>query len=647
MTSPVLHADTTNAEIDVPPSLMDMPIEDLMQIPVTSVSKRPEPWFQAASAIYVLTGEEIRRSGVTTIPEALRLVPGLQVARVDSHTWAITARGFNSMFSDKLLVLMDGRVLYTPLFAGVFWDVQDTFLEDIDRIEVIRGPGATLWGANAVNGVINIITKKASETQSGIVYGGAGTEEQGMAGFRYGGKISDQAHYRVYGKWFTRDDAVFADGDDAADNWYGGRGGFRIDWTTSEDRLLTFQGDLYDNREGQTFFADPEDPSTRFDDQIQAGGGNVLARWTQRLANDSELTVQTYYDRTVRDLVQFIENRDTFDIEMDHRFALGDRNSITWGLGYRLTSNDLEDTPTIQWDDTQRNLQLFSAFIQDHITIVPERLAVTLGSKFEHNDFTDFEIQPSGRIAWTPTTRQTVWGAVSRAVRTPAQSDRDMRFNVDSALFPGVALSFFGNDEFDSEEMIAYELGYRIQPVERVTLDIATFYNVYQDLRSLENRGFSLTPLPPHVAVQVDNLLDANTYGVECAGTWQANTWWRWQVAYTYLRMDIDPDSTSNDSAREEGDVPRHQVSLRSMMDLPGKFEFDTALRFVDTLATQNVPSYLVMDVRLGWQPIPNLDISLVGQNLLDSSHPEFSSLFTIQRTEVEHSVYGKVTYHF
>jgi iron complex outermembrane receptor protein len=359
------------------------------------------------------------------------------------------------------------------------------------------------------------------------------------------------------------------------------------------------------------------------------------------------VTIQTYYDRTDRDLEPFVETRDTFDIEMDHRFGLGSWNSITWGLGYRLTSNDVDDTATISWDNDGQNLQLFSAFIQDHITVVPDKFSITLGSKFEHNDFTGFEIQPSARAAWTPTARQTLWGAISRAVRTPAQSDRDMRFNVDTDKLAGLPLSFFGNEEFDSEEVLVYELGYRIQPVDRLTMDVAVFYNVYDDLRSLENKGVAIDPLPPYIRVEVDNLFEARTYGVECAGTWQAMSWWRLQLAYTYIRLDIDPDPTSTDTEREEGDVPRHQVGLRSTMDLPGHFEFDTGLRYVDALSSQDVPSYLVLDVRLGWRPNPRWELSVVGQNLLDSQHPEFSSLFTVQRTEVEHSVYGKVTMRF
>jgi iron complex outermembrane receptor protein len=640
-------ANSSVANIEAPVMMLDLTIEELMRVPVTSVSKRAEPWFEAASAVYVITSEDIRRSGATSIPEALRLAPGVHVARVDAHTWAISVRGFNSMFSDKLLVLIDGRAVYTPLFAGVFWDVQDTLLEDIDRIEVIRGPGATLWGANAVNGVINIITKSAPQTQGGTVSGGAGTEDQGFTSFRYGGRINDKTHYRVYGKWFTRDDGVFSDGTDGADNWYQGRGGFRIDWEPTGDDLLTLQGDIYGSNEGQTYRADPENPATEFSDAIHANGGNFLGRWTRRLDAKSELTVQTYYDRTDRDLEQFVETRDTFDIEMDHRFALGSWNSITWGLGYRLTSNDVEDTATIMWDNDGLNLQLFSGFIQDQIAIVPHKLLLTLGSKFEHNDFTGFEVQPSARVSWTPTSRQTFWGAISRAVRTPAQSDRDMKFTVDTDKVAGLPLVFFGNDQFDTEEVVVYELGYRVQPTDRVTMDLALFYNVYDDLRSLENKGVSIDPLPPHIRVEVDNLLGARTYGFELAGTWQAMPWWRWQATYAYIRLDIDPAATSTDTEREEGDVPRHTIMLRSTMDLPGHFEFDTGLRYVDALATQDVPSYLVVDVRLGWRPNPRWELSVVGQNLLDSQHPEFASLFTVQRTEVEHSVYGRVTMRF
>lgn len=628
-------------------SVMEMPIEELLQLNVTSVSKHPEPWFQAASAVFVITSEDIRRAGVTTVPDALRLAPGLQVARVDAHTWAITVRGFNSMFSDKLLVLIDGRTVYTPLFAGVFWDAQDVMLEDVDRIEVIRGPGAALWGANAVNGVINIITKSARQTQGGLVYGGTGTEERGFAGFRYGGKISNEAFFRVYGKWFARDDGKFSDGEDANDNWYQGRGGFRVDWDVAENNLLTLQGELYGGTAHQTYQRVVINPSTRFVDGADVSGGHVLGCWTRTLDDQGELSLQTYYDRSNRDNTQFRETRDTFDIELQYRLMLGERNMFTWGAGYRLTSDTLRDTPTIRWDVASRNLQLVNLFVQDQIALVPNKLHLTLGSKFEHNDFTGFEVQPSGRLAWTPTPTHTVWGAISRAVRTPARSDRDMRFDVDAEVAPGVALAFVGNDFFQSETVIAYEIGWRMQPVESVMVDLATFYNVYQDLRSLERRGVALTPLPPHVVVQVDNLLEAETYGVEMAAAWQALSWWRWRLAYTLMKMDVDVKPGGTDSSREEGDVPLHQVSLRSMMDWPGNLQFDAGARFVDNVSGQDIPSYLVLDVRLAWRPHPQLEVAVVGQNLLDSRHPEFSSLFTIQRTEIEQSVYGKVTWRF
>jgi len=646
--------------------LTELPIETLLQLEVTTVSRKPEKLAESPAAVSVITQEDIHRSGVTSIAEALRLAPGLEVARVDASQWAISARGFNDAFANKLLVLQDGRSVYTPLFSGVFWDVQGTMLEDIDRIEVIRGPGAALWGANAVNGVINIITRSAKDTQGTLLTAGGGTEERAFAGIRYGDKLSENSFFRVYGTYFNRDNSVLANGNDAHDSWQMGRWGFRLDWDVSDRNLVTIQGDAYRGSINQVFGTfDPSDTTNFFrnvQDNFEVVGGNLLGRWTTTLSPESDLRVQAYYDRTERDTVIFKEKRDTFDIDFQHRFPLGQRNDVVWGLGYRLTSDQVGNTPTIALVPDSRTLNLFSGFLQDEIALVPDKLRLTLGSKFEHNDFTGVEIQPSGRLLWTPTEHQTAWASVSRAVRTPSRAEENIQLNrviPAGGLFPGspVAVStIFGNEDLESEKLLAYELGYRIQPAKQVSFDLAAFYNDYDDLRTIE-LGFSPTqgPTPPpagalFIPMHAANHLYGETYGLEAAATWEITHWWRLQPAYTYLQMQLHKRAGSTDTSSEldEGKSPHNQFTLRSSMDFPRDISLDCTLRYVDNLPALQIDSYIQLDLRIAWRPIKNLELALVGQNLLDDRHAEFRpSFIATQQAEIQRGFYGKVTWRF
>ena len=636
-------------EYHSPSELKKLSVEQLLDVDVTSVSKYPEKLSAAAAAVTVLTPEDLERSGVTNIPDALRLVPGLDVAQVDAHTWAISSRGFNDVFANKLLVLMDGRTVYTPLFSGVFWEVQDTFLQDIDRIEVIRGPGATLWGANAVNGVINIITKSARDTQGFFIYGGTGSEEQGFGGIRYGFKIDDDAYIRFYTKYFNRDSSVLADDSDGHDGWDMVRGGFRLDWDPNRQNTITLQGDIYSGREDETYAV----PTLTFPfssvifSKDNVAGGNLLGRWTERFSPDSELSVQAYYDRTVRNSAVFEETRDTGDIDLQHRFGLDDRQEIIWGLGFRATHDDVKNSLNVSLIPDHRTLKLYSAFVQDDIVIIPDELRVTIGSKFEHNDFTGFEVQPSARISWTPERSQTFWASVSRAVRTPSIAENDVRLNPAPPVpLPPGTLTIFGNREFLSEDLIAYEVGYRCQPFKQFTFDVSGFYNNYSNLRSLE----PLTPGPigPSLA---DNKMFGETYGAEVSAKFQVLKEWRLEANYTYLNIQIHRETGSRDATTEsmiEGSSPENQASVRSLLDLPWNTQLDLTLRYVDTLPGPQVPSYVTLDVRFAWFPRKDLEIAVVGRNLLDDRHPEFAPTFVgTQRTEVQRSFYGTVVWHF
>lgn len=642
--------------------LANLSLEDLTKIEVTSVSKHAEKLSDAPAAIFVITQEDIRRSGVRTIADALRLAPGLEVGRVDAHDWAVSSRGFNELYANKLLVLVDGRSVYTPVFSGVHWDVQGTMLEDIDRIEVIRGPGATLWGVNAVNGVINISTRSARETQGLLVTGGGGNEEQGFGGARYGGKLGDNGYYRAYVEYFNRGSSALPSGGQANDAWDMIRGGFRTDWEASPQNLFTLQGDVYHGTENQTvtLFV-PTFPYTNVQpDQTRLEGANVIGRWTHAFSPDADLKFQTYFDWVRRERELFSEDRSTVDFDLQYRHPLGRWQNLTWGIGYRYTDGDIKGSNfTLAFVPQDRVIRLFNTFVQDEITLVQDRLRLTLGSKFERDDFTGFEMQPSGRFLWTPHEAHSIWAAVSRAVRTPSRTEVDGR--IVRALLPAGAAPYFfpapafvtleGNPAFDSEVMLAYELGYRVQPHECLSLDLAAFYNDYDRLRSAEPGPPDFSSLPGYIRLPnvFANKLKGQTYGAELGANFQAAEWWRLRGSYSYLQAQFQrlPGGRDVLSQASEAD-PHHQVSLRSLMDLPHHLELDCTGRYVDSLSNQSIPSYLSLDARLGWRPTTHLELAIVGRNLLAARHPEFNpSVLQFQKTEVERSVYGQVTWRF
>lgn len=653
-------ADDSKSDLIPFEKLRQLDLEALMDIDVvvTSVAKRPQQLFETAAAVFVITPEDLRRSGVTTIPEALRMVPGMQVAHIDANKWAISARGFNGRFANKLLILMDGRSVYSSLFSGVYWDEQDTLLEDIARIEVIRGPGAALWGANAINGVVNIITKGADETQGTLVEAGAGTEERGFGAARYGGKLADKAYYRIYAKYFKRDNYVAPSGIEAADDWDVLRGGFRLDWETTSQDALTLQGDIYDGKAGQTYttLALSQPFTKTVNNDIDTAGGNILARWRHMLSETSNLSLQLYYDRAERNNPSLLEQiLDTVDIEFQHHLRFGKRHQIDWGLGYRFNQSDTRASLELVLNPNRRSYDLFSAFIQDEITLVDDRLRLTLGSKFEHNDFSGLEVLPNTRLLWMPHDRHTVWTSISRAVRLPSRLDHDARFN--ERILPDdpfAVVSLFGDKDFDSEELLAFELGYRVQPTTRLFVDIAAFYNLYDRLRTIEPRmPFQQTssfPSPLVLPFVTDNKKDGEIYGVELATDWKARDTWRLQLAYSFLQIELHPheDSADTESEKAEGESPEHQLSLRSSLNILPNLDFDLWLRYVDNLPSLGIDSYVTLDARLAWRPGENWELSIVGQNLPDAQHNEFKPEFgKVLSTGVERGVYGKVLWNY
>ena len=640
---------------------MDKSIEELMNMQVTSVSKRKEQLSDAAASIFVITDEDIRRSGVTSIPEALRMSPGVEVARQDSHTWAISSRGFNDEFANQLLVLIDGRSVYTPLFAGVYWDVQDLMLEDVQRIEVIRGPGATLWGANAVNGVINITTKSAKDTQGILLTGGAGSEELGF-GARYGVQLHENGYLRVYGKWFNRDESVVPGGGDANDAWTMYRGGFRYDYLPTAQNSYTLQGDIYqgtlDQRVNQA--ALPPTYGISNNQDVDVSGVNVLGKWVHNFSDDNDLALKVYYDRTWRDRVVFSETRNTFDVDLQHHFKIGNRNDVVWGLGYNVSADDLGNTFMVSFDPDKRTTSLYSAFAQDEITLIEKKLRLTLGTKVEHNDYTGWEVQPSARLSYNVTEKQTAWFSASRAVSTPSRAEHNIRINqqvIPAAFSPVGAdtiISLNGSRAMVSKELVGFELGYRLQAHERFTTDIATFYNIYDKQRSIEGPGApDFATYAPSVTLPftIGNNLSGESYGFEIANTIKVTDWWRIRANYSFLKLNLHREGGSTDPLGLEGaehDSPENQVGIRSLMDLPLDFELDGGMRYVDSLSNRGVPSYVVGDVRLGWRsPKKHWELSITGQNLFNT-HKEFSpSYIPTQVTEVETSVFAKVTFRY
>ncbi len=660
-------------------ALFDMSLSELLTLQVTTASKKAEPLSQTAAAVFVITQEDLRRSGVTTVPEALRMAPGVQVARIDANKWAISARGFNGRFANKLLVMIDGRSVYTPLFSGVYWDSQSPMLEDIERIEVIRGPGATLWGANAVNGVINIITKSSADTQGGLLTASAGTEERAAGALRWGGTVGEIGHYRVYGLGYDRDGTLDAAAhSDNADDWNGVKSGFRADLTPTGRDEVALTGNLYRGRNGESVYdlSNLSAPSTIVDKTTEVTNVDLLGQWTRHLSDTDDFTFKSYYDHTERDWARIGEDRDTFDSELEYRTQQFARQDLIAGIGYRYTSDRLANTELVALLPDADTLNLFSAFVQDDIRLVPERLTLTLGSKLEHNDITGFEVQPNARLLWTPTKTQSIWASVARAVRTPGRGELDavVRRGVLAAgteLNPSsvpVEVVVYGNSYLESESLIAYETGYKWQVDRSLSLDLSVFYNDYQSLRSATLGDLSCNPTGTYPYClfssssslislvkqgELGNESSGHSTGAELAADWHPRPNWRLQGAYSYLDAEI-AETSVNRSVDDPRSSPANQLSLRSWFNPRADVDLDLWLRYTDEsqveslLGTVTIDPYWELDARLAWRPTPKLELALVGQNLLNDAHVEgYSELGDIPLTSLERSVYFKMSLSF
>jgi len=633
-------------------------LEQLMNIEVTSVSKKEQKLARVAAAIFVITQEDIRRSGARNIPDLLRMVPGMDVAQVDGNTWAISARGFNDNLANKLLVMIDGRSVYEPTFGGVFWDLRDVPLEDIDRIEVIRGPGATVWGANAMNGVINIILKSAKSTQGSLVKAGSGsiTTAQGLV--QYGGKLRGHGFFRAFGQYLNNSSLVLPSGARAADGWHMSHEGFRSDWDLTGKDALTVEGDFYRSNEGDTVdsFVSLAPPfQAVFNELVSAQGGSILGRWGHKFSDRSDVSVQIYYDGVRGTQYGGHEDRDTFDLDFKYHLAVGSRQDLVWGLGYRRDSLYVRPGYSIAMIPAGRSDDLFSSFVQDEIRL-SNPLWLTLGSKFEHNSYTGFEYEPGARLLWSPSNRQAAWAAISRAIRQPTLEDIALRFN--ETAMPGpdgvpTLVSVFGNPHFQSEELLAYEVGYRAQASRRVSADFSAFYNIYDRLRTYEpvEPFLESSPPPLHLVIpQVTmNKMHGSTYGAEVSSTLSVSRWWKVSPGYAWLKMNLhaDPGSLDTNSPLAVGNSPRHQFQIRSSIDLPQHFEFDSGLYYVGRLSALGVSDHARVDARLGWRPARSWELSVVGQNLLQPRHIEFADETLIISTQIQRSVFGEIRWWF
>jgi iron complex outermembrane receptor protein len=584
-------------------SLGTMSIEDLASIEVSSVSKTTEKLSDAAASIYVITHDDIMRSGATTLPEILRLAPNLEIAQYSANSYAITARGMNGTLANKLLVLVDGRSIYSPIYGGVYWDTQMVLPEDIDRIEVISGPGGTLWGANAVNGVINIITRKSSDTQGGYATAAAGNLA-GDSALQYGGKLGADATYRLYGAGSFERDGELSSGMKAIDGWHRYQEGFRTDWNRSQD-LVTVEGDIYQQREEQAGTQD-----------MWLSGKDLVARWNHTLDGGSELQVQAYYDDTRR----FTDDGgggfliDTYDVEAQHSFSPNSWNHVVWGVGDRIEEYQTTNIPALQILPSSDMFNLGNVFVQDTID-VSSTVKLIPGVKVEWDPYVGAQELPSLRASWKFTPDQLLWAAVSRAVRAPTPYDRDLN------LYLGPIHFLTGGPEFQSEKLISYEIGYRAQPLPRLSFSMTGFDDVYNELRSIE-----VNPTGGVFPLQWGNLMEGSIYGVEAWGTYSVTDWWRLSAGFNvqHEQLKFQMQSSQLGGILKAGDDPNHQESLRSSMNLPHDVLLDVYLRHIGELHNPVVSAYEELNGRVAWNVTPSVQLSLSGFNLLRSRHLEF-----------------------
>jgi iron complex outermembrane receptor protein len=647
-----------------PGDLAGLSLEDLMNVEVTSVSKQKQRVADAPAAVSVITAEDVRRSGLNSVPELLRTVPGVTVQQLNANVWQIGSRGFTDQFSNKLLVLQDGRTLYNQAFGGVYWDMQDYLLPDLERVEVIRGPGATLWGNNAVNGVVNITTKSARNTQGLLLTGTASVaEHEGGFGYdggvRYGGKIDDVTFYRVYGKYRDSGDFATADGSREPDGYEMPQGGFRVDRYGTPDDHFTIQGDLGRAYGGSDVNVPVLGPPylTRSPSTYTAGGGNVLARWTHTVSAESDFSVQAYVDRVYRHEPIGSYEQSIADVDFQHRFPIGDRNELIYGAGYRYIAYQTGETAYLSFDPDRRDDYEANAFVQDDFALVPDRFHVIVGTKAVNTSYAGWAFQPSGRALWTPDERNSVWAAVSRGVRTPTLIDQYARAWLAATPTPaGVPgrVEVRGDPTAASESVLAYELGYRVQPALSLSIDLAGFVNVYDDLRTYDAGTPVFLPTPtPRVVVPAyaNSNMRGESYGFEAAARWNATERLHLSGSYSLVATSLhlrDGGDASNLGIGEEGS-PRNQAQVHVRYDLTRDADLNASAYYVEQTAAvrATVPSYVRVDLGVTYRPTDHAELTVGVANLFDDRHPEAADSSFARASEVPRTVFAQLTLRY
>lgn len=598
-------------------------LEELLRQDVSTVSRKTERWWSAAGAIDIVSDEDIRRSGANSLPDALRLATGVHVGQLNESTWAIGIRGFNITASNKINVQIDGRNVFTPFFSGVLWGSQDTMMEDLDRIEVLRGASGAVWGPFAVNGFVQIITKPAWETQGLLVTTGVGDRGQALGAVREGGRVSDSTFYRAYFKYRVADLTEPAQGDDLRGKADLVQAGFRTDTRVDPDTTFTFQGDVFTDRSTPETF--------RYEDRF---GANLSGRWRRVLALDSDVQGGLFYDYTEHLFGGiYNEERHTLSTSGKYRRTVGD-HELQVGADALASRDHVVSVPGATLDPSRRTYTSAGLYVQDSISLLPSQVVLTLAARGEYTGFSGFEFTPTTRLAWTPDGKTTLWGAVSRAVRPPVRIDEDQ------SVTSGSTAILRGNKDLRPEEVIAYELGFRRKLGSNLTFDVAGFYNDYERVRSYEPAGAA--PLP----ITTKNSLNARSVGAEFTVLYQPVARLFFKGTYRVMDFDLTRDVGSRDifNGVYDANDAEHLFTLAARADLTRTLEFDLTFRGASELPNPAVSSYVTMDARLGWNPSPAWEISLIGRNLLEPSHPEFASINTPPE-EVVRSLFLKATW--
>jgi len=642
-------SDSTFAGAD----LTQIRLEDLMSLQVTSVSRHQQRLSDIAGAVTVITQDQIRASGATTLAEVLRLVPGLQVAQIDANMWSISARGFSGRIANKLLLLVDGRTVYSPLFSGVYWDEQDLMLEDIDRIEVIRGPGASMWGANAVNGVINVITRDAHDSKGSLVSGFSGNEELGGGSARWSGPIGAGGAIRVFARGATRASGAIPGRRDAWDSWQGLHGGFRADLSSSAVSRWTVSGDLRGGDAGQALDAAMSSPpySLHMEPRTRSTGSNLVANWRRTISPRSEVTVLGYVDVSDRRDDVLKAHIETYDLEFKHHASSGSHD-LVWGVEGRAIRDRLDNTAVLFFDPARELRGQVGAFAQDEMTVADRRLHLTVGARLDETHTTGLEWQPTGRVLWSPDGRRTLWAAVSRAVRTPSRAENDIRYHVATLQTggPPAVVTMYGDPNFRSETLVAYETGYRWIPGPGTMVDLAAFYNDYARLRTIEPGASTFVPGPsPYVDVQEAwaNKMHGDTRGLEASAEWSVTRSWKLVAGASCLamRLHLDPDSRDVGSVGIQGNEPRYQLMTQSQFHPAGRWTWDATVYQVASRSSQHVRAYTRLDLGLSWRATDAIELNVTGKNLLQRRHFEDDGVYSgVLPTEVERSVIARFT---